>query len=593
LRDTPKSSGKWWRPPARLRPISERSARILRLLWAALFVFAIAADIGGAAFVLRNTFEIRPVFERLGLDYHLQYRGDVHVGTLSNADGRQQVETLAHIVAIDGKPIAPTALVAEVVHRLEAARGPQVAIDLRQPDGRLVRLQQTRVAQLEADPADKRSRLFRIAMRLGLGLIACITLLTCALILALRRPNDPVGMLFAFAFVGMAATIDPPLQMWMGLGLSMVDDVLASSWFYLLLIAFTVFPDGIFVPQPYRWLLLLGIPLAIFLSLEPVDSDLQMLLGIGTLLAVLGGQIRRYRRLPRDIERQQIKYAAFGFATGLLLISAAMVLVAMIPDTGDPMVWLRMTVLVLFSTGMAIIPLGLLIALTRFRLWEADTVISRSAAYAVVTLVVGAVWAASSDLVKLMVGEVLGGDSPAGATAVSALLAAGIFSPTQSVVLGWTRRRFGGPLDRIKGATERLKKWGLTETPEEIATRALSLIDETIHPTAAAIAVDSPRGRELLAARGVERLDDARLIERLTLADEESGVGQLLLSRRSDGNRYNRNELEAVREILPALADALRVARSRHSRESMVQKRLEEMAARLAQLEGGATPKPA
>lgn len=565
-------------------------ASILRLLWAALFIFAIAVDIGGAAFVLRDAYETGPAFKRIGLEHHIQYRGDVWVGTLADASGRQQVDTTAHIVAIDGKPVPPTALVADLVRRIEAAPGPTVMVDLRQPDGRLVKLEQVRQP---ATTVVNRARDLRIATRLAVGLIACVTLLMCALILALRRPNDPVAMLFAFAFTGMAATIDPPLQLWMGLGLSVVDDVLASSWFYLLLIAFTVFPDGIFVPRSYRWLLILGVPLAIFVSLENADANLQMVLAIGTLLAVLGGQIRRYRRLPRDIERQQIKYAAFGFVAGLLLVCAAMVIVAIIPDTGDPMVWLRMTVLVLFSLGMALIPLGLLIALTRFRLWEADTIISRSAAYAVVTLFVGAVWAASADLVKLFVAEVMGSDSQTGATALSALIAAGIFSPTQSVVLGWTRRRFGGPLDRIKGATERLKKWGLTETPDEIATRALSLIDETIHPAAAAIAVDTPRGPELLAARGTERLDDSRLIERLTLADEESKVGELLLSRRSDGNRYNRNELEAVRAILPALADSLRVARSRHSRDSMLQQRLEEMAARLAQLEGGAAPKPA
>jgi hypothetical protein len=40
------------------------------------------------------------------------------------------------------------------------------------------------------------------------------------------------------------------------------------------------------------------------------------------------------------------------------------------------------------------------------------------------------------------------------------------------------------------------------------------------------------------------------------------------------------------------LADALRVARSWHSRESVLQQRIDEMAARLAQIEGG-QPKPA
>jgi hypothetical protein len=43
--------------------------------------------------------------------------------------------------------------------------------------------------------------------------------------------------------------------------------------------------------------------------------------------------------------------------------------------------------------------------------------------------------------------------------------------------------------------------------------------------------------------------------------------------------------------MIPALAEALRVARSHYSRENMMQQRLDEMAARLAQLEGGG-PKP-
>ena len=172
------------------------------------------------------------------------------------------------------------------------------------------------------------------------------------------------------------------------------------------------------------------------------------------------------------------------------------------------------------------------------------------------------------------------------------MIAAGVFSPTQSIVLGWTRKRFGGPIDRVRGAAERLKNWGLSETPEEVATRALAIIDEAIHPTASAIVMDTATGRDLLASRDAESAADPKLIEHLVLADEESSVGTLLIGRRSDGNRYNRQELEAVRELIPNLADALRVARSRHSRESVLQQRIEEMAARLAQIEGG-RPKPA
>ena len=43
---------------------------------------------------------------------------------------------------------------------------------------------------------------------------------------------------------------------------------------------------------------------------------------------------------------------------------------------------------------------------------------------------------------------------------------------------------------------------------------------------------------------------------------------------------------------MPSLAEALRVSRGRFSRDNLMQQRMDEMAARLAQLEGG-TPKPA
>ena len=67
-----------------------------------------------------------------------------------------------------------------------------------------------------------------------------------------------------------------------------------------------------------------------------------------------------------------------------------------------------LAVLLLFSSGMAVVGLGLLIALLRFRLWEADAVITRSAAYAVVTSDRRHGRAASSDLVKLVIIEVMG-----------------------------------------------------------------------------------------------------------------------------------------------------------------------------------------
>ena len=334
-------------------------------------------------------------------------------------------------------------------------------------------------------------------------------------------------MLLAFAFVGMAATIDPPLQFWLWTDRGIVLDVLGTAFFYFLLIALAVISRRHF-RSPFLAVAHSARSPARNLrhDFPSIDEDVQGILAVVVLLAVLASQIVRFRREPAGIARQQIKWAGFGFAAGFLLILGAVVLAAALgddPSQSAPL--MSLAILLLFSSGMAIIAIGLLIALLRFRLWEADTVITRSAAYAVVTLIVGVVWAASSDLMKLVITEVMGRESEAGATTVGAIIAAGIFSPTQSAVLGWTRKHFGGPLDQIHDAAKRLKSWGLTEAPEEVATRALAIIDRAVHPNASAIVLDTAMGQELIAVRGATSADDPRLIERLTLADEETSVG--------------------------------------------------------------------
>lgn len=576
-------------PPIRLRTLSDRLAKALHAAWTLLFGLAMLTVVVSAIYAFRASYWVQPVIEEFGLDFYVTTDGKLVVGTAAGSKPALPVES--KVVAIDGRPVSHGLKVAAFAELLDEAPGPGVTVSLMQPSGQVQMLDLRRTAINHSESAEQ-ARNLRIWARLAAGLLACGVLLGCSLLLAFRRPNDPVAMLLSIAFIGLAATVDPPLQLWLWTDLAIVLDVVGAILFYCLLIALATFPDGVFVPRFLRWLVPLGIPIAILVSLSDIDEDVQGILGMTVLTAVLLSQIVRFRRERDGIARQQIKWAGFGFAAGFCLILSAVILAAALGD--DPSQYtpiISLVVLLLFSTGMTAVALGLLIALIRFRLWEADTVITRSAAYAVVTLIVGIVWAASSDLVKLIITEVMGRESEAGATTVGAIIAAGIFSPTQSAVLGWTRRRFGGPLDQIRDSAKRLKSWGLTETPDEIANRALELIDRAVHPVASAILLDMHSGPHLAVCRNSSSADDPRLIEQLPLTDEGSSVGSLLIGRRSDGNRYNRQELEAIQQLVPYLAEALRVARGRLSREDMMQRRLDEMAARLAQIEGTA-PKP-
>ena len=130
-------------------------------------------------------------------------------------------------------------------------------------------------------------------------------------------------------------------------------DIIGAAFYYLLLIGLAAFPDGVFVPRFLRWLIPLGILLTIFASSPGVNEDLQGIVAVGVLLAVLACQIIRFRREPDGIVRQQIKWAGFGFAAGLVLILAAVILAALAGDEPNSMTPLMsLTVLVLFSSGM-------------------------------------------------------------------------------------------------------------------------------------------------------------------------------------------------------------------------------------------------
>lgn len=580
--------------PVRLRRIPERRTKVLRACWFLLFSFAVIVDMAAVAYTIRDVHEFRPAFARIGLEYQFGSSGDVLVGTVPDARGLQAVDLSTHVVAVGGQPVPSNARVGEIARRIEEAPGSTVAVDLKKPNGSIVHLKQARTKPVTTASADRR-RDVRLAVITGAGLFACGVLLLCSFLLVRRRPSDPVALLFGFAFALMAATVDPALRLWMGLGYADILDVLAGTWIYLLILGLAAFPDGLFIPRQFRWLIVAGLTFPLLYALVPhVSEDIPDILAPVAMLTVIIGQFFRFKRIGAGIERQQIKWTAFGFGTGLFLILVSQVVnVFFIPlDPAKQNLLVNIVMLLCFSFGVAAIPLGLLVALTRYRLWQADAVISRSVAYAVVTLFVGMVWAASSDLVKFIISEVMGQRNGAVATTTGAIVAAVIFAPTQSLVLDWTRRRFGGSDKQIGRAAERLKIWALTETPKQVAGRAIGIIENAVRPSAAAIVLDEGGAAEVIAATNVRAADDPVLTETFTITDEEGPVGRLLLGRKPRGESYRQNDIDLIGGLIPALAEALRAAHGRHSSERRMQEKLEEMAARLAQLEG-TTPKPA
>lgn len=587
-------------PPRRLAAVPARWLAWVRTLWFLALALAVVLDIAGTVFAVREVRSIEPQFNRLSLASQTESDGSVTVSTIQGLTGTPAVAPLSRVVAIDGAPVARDTPVWELAARLEAADGQVVALTVRSPGGRAATHRiaaSPRYAAQVGDPGPL-GRDARVAIRLALSLLSCLTLIGCAVLLFLRRPRDPVALLFSFAFLILAASIDPPLGLWLSAGLGDPYDVYSTLGWGLLVIGIAAFPDGKFTPPPVRWVLFAAPFLAVPLAIEEVPLLVSSLIAFVLPLFLLVCHVIKYRRFAPGIERQQVKWAAFGFGSGLLLLTLAFALFVATDTPVGPPPLASLAVVALFNFGFMAMALGLLVSLLRFRLWEADAVIGRSAVSAGVTLMVGVVWTLSMDLVKVAVEWVLGEENATVATIVGGVIAAAVFAPTQALAMRWAKHRLHGDESRIERLIGRLAAWRATETPEEIGVRTLSALHAAVHCNAAAVLIDGPRGLELLASRDVERAEelsapgyepakDARFTLRQPLEDEDGPIGLLLVGPRSDLNRYNAAQLRGLANLAEPLAEALRGALKRAQHAETVHLKLGSVEERLARLEQG------
>jgi hypothetical protein len=254
--------------------------------------------------------------------------------------------------------------------------------------------------------------------------------------------------------------------------------------------------------------------------------------------------------------------------------------------------------------------IGLLVSILRYRLYDADAVIGRSAAYAVLTLGFVALFAASEKLIELLGQEYLGQNIGGLAGGVAAALAAVAIAPMHDRTRRWAERRFQKGLYRLRNGLPALVG-DLRETAglEQIAGATLDSLVEGVRARHAALIV----GGQLVDAReisakeidawlrswaepGRDGIDcdeaDAVFPVRAPLEAEGHGrVGWLLLGPRPDGSLFRKSECDAIEEIAEPVARAIQVALRRQEREAQYERRFAALERQIAKL--GTKLKPA
>ena len=254
---------------------------------------------------------------------------------------------------------------------------------------------------------------------------------------ALYGPDDTIGGLFGA--IG-AATLGPAL-------------------FVAIPMLATLFPDGR-LPGP-RWRLPFGFAFGAIIASStiglvqpgPVDAELPVNpfvidqplvvasedIGLALLpLALLGGALlgaaavaTRYRR-SHGIEREQVKWL-LGAVTVIALFLPA----SFVDGSGDsgftPLDAVAMSCLCL-------LPLSVGVAITRYRLYEIDRLISRGLAWALLTGLLVATFAGSILVLQTVLAPMTNNDTLA--VAASTLVAAALFQPLRTRIQRAVDRRF-------------------------------------------------------------------------------------------------------------------------------------------------------
>jgi hypothetical protein len=182
-----------------------------------------------------------------------------------------------------------------------------------------------------------------------------------------------------------------------------------------------------------------------------------------------GSLLVRFRR-AHGVERQQLRWLALAASlTGALLV----VMVALAP-TGNELLlgWLT-------AVCVALLPLATGAAILRYRLYDLDRIISRTLAYGLLTVLLGAGYAA----VVLGLGLLLP-DASSLVVAAATLAVAALFQPARRRLQQATDRRFNRrryhAAATIAAFSARLREEVDLDT---LSAELLAVVDQTVQPT--------------------------------------------------------------------------------------------------------------
>lgn len=594
--------------PRRIPDFSPRAFLLFRLVWYAAFALAVLGPVAGTwhrlAEASRNSALVAGSRAGLALAEDDLTRIRFPVGPAAAAAG---IRAGDDIVAIDTLPVSD-------VVRMPSAADPKGAgtetdqllfgdivggtedrdtiLRLRAPDG----------GERDVPLRTGETHIEQAARALGLpgGLLSIVDLihlltypflLVSAWLLFRRKRHDVVSSVVSLAILLTMGTEQPSAAF-----LAMVAGVPEGLHRFLYDVAniclvggILLFPHGRLRP-PVILALIATLPSLLFLQGDFYRSLLIAYMSAAVLLLLW-----RLRTASGD-ERQQLIWAVFGFAGYAFFLGVS--LTADMLKSGAPSLGqqLGLEVAAGFAFGLAFLLLqaGLLVALLRYRLYDAEVAISRSASFALIALILAAVFAATMEGVKEVILRLFGRDAGSIAPIVGAALSTAMVNPVYERVQGWAERRFHRRLAEMRrdlpDCLRDLRHFAsLSELVEEVLERISAgvrscrlalILDGRVAGTRGTGAAEVEAWLERTAldpscSSNVETGDSFFPLRRPLSLDDGRCLGWILLGPHPDRSRLSTAELDALDELAGPLARAVRVVQAREARERAIADTLE------------------
>ncbi len=248
------------------------------------------------------------------------------------------------------------------------------------------------------------------------------------------------------------------------------------------------FPTGRFAPR-WSWLIVLlwiG-QFGFFLSTTfvPVLANFILLVELPTWGSTLGVQVYRYMRVYDAAQRQQVKWFMFALFAGLALVVVGDGLLgALIPSLNASDSWYQLLNGTFTVFLFVPIPLGIGIAIQRYRLWDIDVIINRTLVYGTLTVMLALVYfglvIGLQSLVRLWTGTI--SEQPLVIVA-STLVIAALFQPLRHRIQALIDRRF---YRRKYDAVRTLAAFSATLRNEvdltQLSEHLIAVVEETMQP---------------------------------------------------------------------------------------------------------------